>query len=56
MIYQDRSTTTGIFGVTPSWASVWDWDAAKGEFIYDDDIANLNRVCVLGPTVRKELF
>jgi len=56
VIYQDRSTTTGIFGVTPSWASVWDWDAAKGEFIYDDDIANLNRVCVLGPTVRKELF
>ena len=56
VIYQDRSTTTGIFGVTPSWAFVWDWDAKEGEFISDEDIADLNRVCVLGPTVRKELF
>jgi len=56
VIYQDKSTTTGIFGVTPSWASVWNWDAKEGEFISDEDIAGLNRVCVLGPTVRKELF
>jgi len=56
VIYQDKSTTTEVFGVTPSWASVWDWDAKEGEFISDEDIAGLNRVCVLGPTVRKELF
>jgi len=56
VIYQDRSTTTGIFGVTRSWASVWNWDAKEGEFISDEDIAGLNRVCILGPTVRKELF
>jgi len=56
VIYQDKSTTTGVFGVTPSWASVWEWDAKEGEFISDEDIAGLTRVCVLGPTVRKELF
>jgi putative ABC transport system permease protein len=56
VIYQDKSTTTGIFGVTPSWASVWDWDAREGEFISDEDVADLTRVCVLGPTVRTELF
>jgi len=41
VIYQDKSTTTGVFGVTPSWVSVWDWDAKEGEFITDDDIAGL---------------
>lgn len=56
VIYQDRSTTTGIFGVTPSWAAVWDWDAADGDFISDEDMDGLARVCVLGPTVRTDLF
>jgi len=54
--FQDKSTTTAVFGVTPSWAPVWDWDAAKGDFITDEDIAGLSRVCVLGPTVSRELF
>jgi putative ABC transport system permease protein len=54
--YQEKSATTTVFGVTPSWAPVWDWDAAEGDFITDEDITSLARVCVLGPTVRKELF
>ena len=56
VVYQDKSTTTGVFGVTPSWAWVWDWDAAHGDFISDEDLDGLSRVCVLGPTVRTELF
>ncbi len=56
VVYQDKSTTTGVFGVTPSWAWVWDWDAAHGDFISDEDMDGLSRVCVLGPTVRTELF
>jgi putative ABC transport system permease protein len=54
--FQDKSTTTMVFGVTPSWAPVWDWDAAEGDFISDEDITGLARVCVLGPTVKRELF
>jgi len=54
--FQDKSTTTMVFGVTPSWAPVWDWDAAEGDFISDEDITGLARVCVLGPTVNRELF
>lgn len=54
--YQETSVTTNVFGVTPSWAPVWDWDAAEGDFITDEDLANLARVCVIAPTVRKELF
>jgi putative ABC transport system permease protein len=54
--FQDKSTTTMVFGVTPSWAPVWDWDAAEGDFITDEDLTSLARVCVLGPTVKRELF
>jgi putative ABC transport system permease protein len=54
--FQEKSVTTSIFGVTPSWAPVWDWDAAQGDFIMDEDLASLARVCVIGPTVQKELF
>jgi len=54
--FQDKSTTTMVFGVTPSWAPVWDWDAAEGDFISDEDLTGLARVCVLGPTVKRELF
>lgn len=54
--YQEKSTTTTVFGVTPSWAPVWDWDAVAGDFISDEDVTGLARVCVIGPTVQKELF
>jgi putative ABC transport system permease protein len=54
--FQEKSATTALFGVTPSWAPVWDWDAAQGDFITDEDMASLARVCVIGPTVQKELF
>jgi putative ABC transport system permease protein len=54
--YLDKSTTATVFGVTPTWASVWDWDAESGDFIAEEDMATFNRVCLLGPTVKKELF
>lgn len=54
--YQEKSTTTSLFGVTPAWASVWDWDAAEGDFISEEDMSGLARVCVIGPTVRANLF
>jgi len=54
--YQDKSATTNIFGTTPSWVPVWDWDVTEGEFITDEDMTGLNRVCMLGTTVCKALF
>ncbi|HDP99297.1 MAG TPA: FtsX-like permease family protein [bacterium] len=54
--HQEKSITTRIFGVTPAWAPVWDWYAAQGEFITDEDEARMARVCVIGPTVQQELF
>jgi len=54
--YLEKSTTTMVIGTTPSFASVWDWDAAKGDFITDEDVSGVARVCVIGPTVQRELF
>jgi len=54
--YFEKSTTAALFGVTPSWAYVWDWDVADGEFITGEDMSSLNRICLIGPTVKKELF
>ena len=54
--YFEKTTTAALFGVTPSWAYVWDWDVAEGEFITDEDISSLNRVCLIGPTAQKMLF
>jgi len=54
--YMDKSTTTTVFGITPAWANVWNWDVEEGDFISEEDMSNLNRVCLLGPTVKKELF
>lgn len=54
--WQGRTTSAPVFGVTPSWAPVWDWYPADGEFVTDEDMAAMARVCMLGPTVQKELF
>ncbi|MGD9928552.1 MAG: ABC transporter permease [Mangrovibacterium sp.] len=54
--YFEKSTTVTVFGCTPSYAPVWNWDVTEGEFITDEDMKTLNRVCLIGPTVQKELF
>ncbi len=56
VIYQDKSANAPLFGVTPGWSTVWNWHVARGDFISDRDIGQLARVCVIGPTVQRELF
>ena len=45
-----------VWGVEPSWHEAWQWYAASGEGIADQDVATMARVCVIGRTVRRELF
>jgi putative ABC transport system permease protein len=54
--WSGRSSTAGVFGVTPAWATVWDWDVAEGDFITDEDLSALGRVAIFGPTARRDLF
>ena len=45
-----------LWGVEPSWQEAWDWYAAEGEGITDEDVATMARVCVIGQTIKRELF
>lgn len=45
-----------IWGVEPQWHDAWDWQAAEGDGIADEDLATLARVCVIGSSVKRDLF
>jgi putative ABC transport system permease protein len=54
--YQELSSSPLVMGTTPSWTWVWNWNIDEGRFISAEDDSRMARVCVLGPTVKKELF
>jgi len=54
--YEDKNTVTRVFGVTPIWGRVRDFNAIRGSFITEEDIASAARVCVIGQIVKKNLF
>jgi macrolide transport system ATP-binding/permease protein len=45
-----------ISGTTPSFLAVRDWSIARGEMFSDRDVRNGNKVCVIGNTVKRNLF
>ncbi|MDW7681602.1 MAG: ABC transporter permease, partial [bacterium] len=54
--FQERAHTATIFGVTQDWSWVWDWGTAQGNFITRENEQRLERVCVIGKTVKQEVF
>ena len=54
--YGDKFTLSRIFGVKPVWAQIRDFGPSKGEFISEDDMSFNARVCLIGQTVKKNLF
>ncbi|WP_420266678.1 ABC transporter permease [Candidatus Magnetominusculus dajiuhuensis] len=50
------NTNTSIIGTTPSYADIRDVAIDTGTFFTDDQVTNLARVAVLGPTTRDDLF
>ncbi len=54
--YQSGSTNASIMGVMPNWADAWKRGVSEGNFIQTEDVESLKRVCVIGETVKKELF
>lgn len=47
---------TVLWGVEPSWHEAWNWYTATGDGIEDQDVATMARVCVIGQTIKRELF
>jgi putative ABC transport system permease protein len=45
-----------VWGVEPDWHQAWNWYAAEGDDITSDDVATMARVCVIGSSVKRDLF
>ena len=57
VIYGNRNwVPEQISGTTPSFLSVRDWNMAKGEMFTERDVRNGNKVCVIGDSVKRNLF
>ena len=49
--------TQSVVGTTPNYLDVRDWtDMAEGEVFSDRDVLNANKVCMVGTTIKRELF
>jgi ABC-type antimicrobial peptide transport system permease subunit len=57
VVYGSRNwVPTFIYGTTPAYLDVQNWTIGKGAAFTARDVANANKVCVLGQTLVRELF
>ncbi len=54
--FANRERNTIILGITPEFETVRNLYVQIGRFVSQEDIERNNRVCILGTTVKKELF
>lgn len=55
-IYKKESTNTRINGITPEWFAARTWEVTDGDYITDEDVMGMRKVCVIGTTPMKKLF
>ena len=55
-IYLQEARNTSITGSTIDFFSINKWSIESGRFFDERDLLNASAVCVIGTTVRKELF
>jgi putative ABC transport system permease protein len=56
VVWNNRNWFTTIVGASPDFTYINDWLPERGSFFTDEDIANAERVCVLGRSVALNLF
>jgi macrolide transport system ATP-binding/permease protein len=57
VIYGNRNwVPTFIYGTTPAFLKVREWDLAEGSPITEREVRNASKVCLLGNTLVRELF
>ncbi|MFC1563113.1 ABC transporter permease [candidate division KSB1 bacterium] len=54
--YKNSTASGVVVGTTPEYSEVLNFPLHKGTFITYYDVANRNRVCILGGGIKKELF
>ena len=56
LIWGNQNWSTVIFGVTPEYVDVRQWEIAAGRMFDATDIAGATKVCLVGQTVARQLF
>ncbi len=56
VIYANENWYTGYRGVSPEYFDIKRWNLDQGAFFTSDDVEQLADVCVIGRTVRDQLF
>jgi len=56
VIYQDQNRTFDIQGTTPNYFAIANWQIGTGRFFTEAEVIESAPVCVIGETIRKELF
>ena len=56
LIWGNTNWSTVIFGVTPEYVEVRQWEIAAGRIFDAADMAGATKVCLVGQTVAKQLF
>jgi putative ABC transport system permease protein len=54
--YEGNQFQAGVFGVESNWHRAWNWGTSEGGEITAQDVATMNRICVIGQTIKRELF
>jgi putative ABC transport system permease protein len=56
VVYQEESRTYDVQGTTPNYFSIANWTVSTGRFFTEAEVDESAPVCVIGETIRKELF
>jgi len=56
IVYQDESRPYDIQGTTPNYFAIANWTVGTGRFFTEAEVDESAPVCVIGETIRKELF
>ncbi len=56
VIYQNNNYVTQVQGTNPEFLRIRGWDVENGRFFTDAEVRGMAKVCVLGQTVKDNLF
>ena len=56
VVYAEKNRNYDIQGTTPTYFSIANWTIATGRFFTEAEVTESAPVCVIGETIRKELF
>ena len=54
--HEANQIQTVVWGVEPEWHDAWNWYVSEGEEITDEDVTTISRTCVIGSSVKRDLF